>query len=135
MQLQEIDKNKELFPGDEIELHFHAMGPHWIVATQIAAIEFAINRNESHFQILSWRLPDKNRVIFKVRILASNPVIVTAAVIAGAIVAVGFIAFLTLDKVYQIVESPAGKIGAIGMGSLGIAVAAAVIYGIIAKGK
>lgn len=128
MQKIEIDRNKPLNPGDEIELHFKSIGMAWLKATQIAMIEWWL-KDRKEFEILSWRIPEQAVVVFKVRVKKTNPVIVTAAVIAGAIIGVGVIAWLTLDKVYQIMETPAGKIGVAGTGA---GLAAAGIAALIA---
>ncbi len=134
MERIEIDKNKALSPGDIVELHFRSIGLFWIMATQLAAIEYRLSR-EKTFRILNWRISDKNKIIFKVEVLQTNPVIVTAVVIAAAIAGVGVIAWLTLDKVYQILETPAGKIGIAGIGSLGVVAAIAGLLVLLPKGK
>jgi len=130
----EIDPEKPLSAGNVVELHFHSVGLLWLTAAQIAAIDSRL-KNETHWQIRSWSIPDKNTVIFTVKVLKSNPVIVTVAVIAAAISAVGIIAWLTLSKAYQIIESPGGQVAAAGIGSLGIAAAIIAIIGIFGKSK
>lgn len=109
MEKIEIDKNKPLEPGDVIELHFSTLGMIWIKATQIALIDYRL-AGRKDFRILSWSLLGANTVIFTVRIEKTNPVIVTAAVIGAAIIGAGIVAWLTLDKVLQITESPTGKV-------------------------
>ena len=108
MQRIEIDKDKPLNPGDRIEMHFNSVGMVWIKATQIALIELRL-KGKPEFEILYSSIPTKSTVVFGVEIKKTNPVVVTAAVIAGAIVAAGLMTWLTLDKVYQLIESPAGK--------------------------
>ena len=112
MEKIEIDKNKPLNPGDIIELHFRSPGMVWIAAAQIALIEWRLEKRND-FRLLSHSLPAGkpagNRVIFTIKVLKTNPVIVTAAVIGAAIIGAGVVAWLTLDKVYQIIEAPAGK--------------------------
>jgi len=108
MEKIEIDKNKPLNPGDIIELHFRSPGMVWIAAAQIALIEWRLEKRED-FRMLSHSLPAGNRVIFTIKILKTNPAVVTAAVIGAAIIGAGVVAWLTLDKVYQIIEAPAGK--------------------------
>jgi len=109
MEKIEIDKNKPLNPGDIIELHFRSPGMVWIAAAQIALIEWRLEKRKD-FRMLSHSLPAGNRVIFTIKILKTNPVVLTAAVIGAAIIGAGVVAWLTLDKVYQIVESPVGKV-------------------------
>lgn len=134
MQKVEIDRNKSLQPGDIIELHFTTMGMMWITAAQIALIELQLGGRRD-FTILSHSLPENNKVVFTVRINKTNPVIVTAAVIGGLIIGAGVIAWLTFDKVYQIVESPAGQVGMAGFGALAAAVAVAVVLKLLLKAK
>jgi len=122
-----IDENKPLDPGDIIELHFRTYGGTYIKALQLAAIDRKLE-GQPGFRILSWTLPTPQTVVFKVRIEQTNPIIVTAALIVGFIVVVGLVAWLVFDKVYQIIESPAGKIG---VGGLGIFAAAAAVVAIV----
>ena len=129
---EEIDINKTLSPGDMIELHFNSVGLTWVRAAQIAAIEYQL-ANEEHWEIIRSNLIGHKSVIFTVRVKSINPVIVTAAVIAAAIMGVGFVAWLTLDKVYQIVESPGGEIATVGLGALGIAAVIFVLLTVIGK--
>jgi len=129
---EEIDINKSLVPGDIIELHFRSVGMAWLRAAQIAVIEYQLSK-EDHWEIIRSNLLDHKRVIFTVRIKKVNPVIVTAAVISAAIMGVGFVAWLTLDKVYQIVDSPGGQIASIGLGSLGIVAAIVLVLALLGK--
>lgn len=108
MEKIEIDINKPLNPGDIIEMHFKTIGMVWITSAQIALIEWRLEKRKD-FCIVSHSLPANNRVIFTIEILKTNPVVLTAAVIGAVIIGAGIVAWLTLDKVYQIVESPAGK--------------------------
>lgn len=118
MEKIEIDKNKPLNPGDVIEMHFKTTGMTWITATQIALIEWRLEGRKD-FRIVSHSLPANNRVIFTIRITEPAKeaevyqvgVAVTAVTIAKLItvVAVAGIFYLSLDKVYQIIQAPAGK--------------------------
>ena len=108
MEKIEIDINKPLNPGDIVELHFKTTGMFWMTAAQIALIERRLESRKD-FCLLSHSLPVGNTVIFTARVLKTNPVILTAAVIGAAIIGAGVVAWLTLDKVYQIIEAPAGK--------------------------
>lgn len=116
----EIERDKPLKPGDIVELHFRSWGMTWLRAAQIAAIEHTLSR-ETHWRIISSEIPETNRVIFRVQVIKSNPIIVTVAVIAAAIMGVGFMTWLTFDKAYQILETPAGRLGIAGLGTMGLA--------------
>lgn len=108
MEKIEIDKNAPLSPGDIIEMHFVTSGMVWIKATQIALIEWRLEGRKD-FTILSAYPVGTNRIVFEIQIQITNPVILTASVIGAAIIGAGVVAWLTLDKVYQIIEAPAGK--------------------------
>lgn len=127
MERVEISTTKALSPGDLIEMHFKTIGLAWLKAAQIALIEWNLQGREG-FEILSWQIPNPNAVIFKVKIKKTNPAVITAAVIGAAIIGAGVVAWLILDKVYQIVETPAGKIGFAGFG---LATAAAVVAAVL----
>ena len=108
MEKIEIDINKPLNPGDVIEMHFKTTGMVWPTAAQIALIEYRFEKRKD-FRILSHSLPTGKEVFFTIQVQQTNPVIVTAAVVGAAIIGAGVVAWLTLDKVYQIIETPAGK--------------------------
>lgn len=113
-----IDKNKPLNPGDVIEMHFVTTGMTWPTAAQIAIIEWRLE-NRKDFRILGHSLPVGNNVFFTIQIIEppekgipqvyASGVGITAAIIGAAIIGAGVVAWLTLDKIYQIIESPAGK--------------------------
>ena len=116
----EIDINKSLSPGDIVELHFKTVGMTWIQATQIASIEWWFKLTKPPFEILEWSIPEDNKVIFTIRVKKTNPFPITVVVIAAAICAVGVIAWLTLDKAYQVLETPGGQIVATGFSTVTI---------------
>ncbi len=120
----EIDRDKVLSPGDIVELEFRTLGLVWIQSTQLALIDWRL-KGRKEFSIISWSIPQPDRIIFECRVNKTNPVIVTAAVIGGIIIATAVIGWLTLGKVYQIVTEPAGKIlvGGVGAGAIAIAIA------------
>jgi uncharacterized membrane protein YidH (DUF202 family) len=130
LQRIEIDKNKPLNPGDVIELEYKCTGLVWITSAQVAMIEWQCARR-TDWEIISNSLPENNRITFKILIKSKTPqdpklqtasIGVTALMVSAAIVAVGVIGWLTLDKIYQLTETPAGKIAVAGMGAAGIAV-------------
>jgi len=133
----EIDQNEPLQPGDIVELEFIGFSMLWLQAAQIAAIEYWINLTRKEFTILNWSIPEKNKVIFRVRVNSTNPVLITALVIAGAITAVGVVAWLSLDKVYkittEITQSPAASVAIGGIGSLAIVAAIILFLGLFEK--
>lgn len=142
----EIDKNKPLKPGDIIDLEYRTTGEVWVPAIQISMIEWQLE-GRSDWEIISNSLPTAGRLTFKVLVLDTVPqepelqtasAGVTALMVSAAIVAVGAITWLTLDKVYQFVEivpdavekvseTPAGQVALAGAGSLGIALLIYVI--------
>src|SRR4030042_6670476 len=99
------DFNQPLEVGDKVELHFLTTGMFWLQATQIALIDWQL-KGHPHFEILSWSISEPNVVIFTVKVKKPNPVIVTIAVIAAAIVAAGIVFKLTLDSAYKLVNAP-----------------------------
>ena len=137
MEKIEIDKNKPLNPGDIIEMHFVTTGMVYLTATQIALIEWRLEKRKD-FRILSHSLPANNRVFFTIEIIKPAAkdvpqvykagVGITAAVIGAAIIGAGVVAWLTLDKVYQIVESPVGKVVA---GGTAVSFAALAVIAIL----
>ena len=148
MEKIEIDKNKPLVPGDVIEMHFKTAGMGILTAAQIAIIEWQIEKRKD-FRITSHSLPAGNRVFFTIRVTqppadqvpkvyeAGIGVTITAAIIGAAIIGAGVVAWLTLDKVYQIMESPAGKAAVVGMSLFipALAVLAISIFSIALNSK
>ncbi len=86
------------------------------------------------FTFINWSIQEQNKLIFTVRVEKTNPVIVTASVIAGLIIATSVVAWLTLDKVYQVMEAPAGQVLVGGVGAIALAVAIALILPMFKKG-
>ena len=130
----EIDKNKPLSPGDRIEMHFSSVGMVPLAAVQIALIEYRL-KDAPGFRIRSHEFLGRQGLIFTIDIIKTNPVLITAAVIGGVIIGAGVIAWLTLDKIYQIAESPAGTLALGGLGSLAIVAAIVTVLAILPKGK
>jgi len=132
----EIDVNEQLFPGDEIEMHFKVYGPSW---TYLRAAELAILINRLEQKNPDWELTAwdsttyTDRLVLTFRILKSNPVVVTAAVIAAIVIGGGLFAWLALDKVYKIATTPAAQVALAGTGALGITFAVIVGYLILSR--
>jgi len=129
----EIDKDEPLQPGDEIEMHFKAFGPGWLYlrAAELAILKWQLSRENPDWKMTAWdstTYPDKLVLTFEIlEPVVSEPqvqqagVITTAAVIGAIVIGAGLFAWLSLDKIYKITDSPAGKIALAGTGSLGIA--------------
>ena len=98
--------NEPLDPGDIVELHFISTGLFWLQAAQIAIIEARL-AGDKRFRIRNWTIYEPSEIVFKVEVLRTNPVLITIAVIAAAIIGVGIIFKLTLDSAYKIVNVPA----------------------------
>jgi len=112
MERVAIDIDEPLQPGDLIELHFRTVGGVWLTGAQIALIQATVSKRKD-FEILSWSIPESARVIFKVRVKKTNPVIVTAAVIAGVILVSGIGIWLAFEAAYKLVQAPAEPIRAL----------------------
>lgn len=121
METIEIDKDRKLNPGDVVLMHFNAPGATWVKATECAMIESALERRRE-FTIIGIDYWQPEKVIFKVEVQETNPVIVTAAYIAGAVLAVT-IPLLALgwmfEKAELLLKTPAAK--TIGIGVLIVA--------------
>lgn len=133
MEKVKIDLNEPLQPGDVIELHFNSIGLTWLQSVQIAFLEYHVQKKFNNFEIINWSIVDKTKIIFTIRIRQTNPVAVTAAIIGAAIIGTGIIGLLLLEKAYKIIESPQGKIITAGIGSIAIAVLAAVFIGALRR--
>lgn len=146
-----IDKDKELMPGDIIEMHFKTLGLGVVTATQIAIIEWQFNKRKD-YNILNWRNPPgTNRIIFTIIILEPPKIdpdeiqiykasaVSTAAIIGAIVIAASILPWLTMTKVYQLyekaVESPAGKVAIAGFGGLAAAAAIVLVVGLLGGSK
>lgn len=133
MQKIPIKKDDPLNEGDRIELHFNSIGLAWLTAAQISFIDWRL-KNHKLFEVLNWQIPSHNTVIFTVEVKKTNPVLITAALIAGIIVVSGG-GFLLFAKAFKIVmdapaapiraatefiKEPAGKLIAIGAVIVGV---------------
>jgi len=128
----EIDKNEPLFPGDKIEMHFTPWGPNWLYlrASELAILKWRLEQKNPDYDLIGWQVsPDSDKLILTFLIKEpkeptpqiQQAAIGTAAVIAVIVIGGGLFAWLCLDKVYKITDSPAGKVALAGTGSLGIA--------------
>jgi len=132
----EIDVNELLYPGDEIEMHFKVYGPSWtyLRAAELAILINRLEQKNPNWELTAWdstTYPDKLVLIF--RILKSNPVIITASIIAATVIGGGLFAWLALDKVYKIATAPAAQFALVGTGALGITITVIVGYLILSR--
>jgi len=129
----EISKDDPLFPGDRIEMRFKFLGPNWVYvhAAELALLEWQLKRKHPYWEMTSWdSTSDPERLILEFAIkgppFEETPEVVQASIITGAIIAAaiiggGLFMWLSLEAVYKITESPAGKVALAGTGALGIA--------------
>lgn len=130
----EIDRNEPLNPGDIIEMHFKFLGPGWLYlrAAELAILKWQLEQKNPDWEMTSWdttTYPDKLVLEFLIKERPEYEIpqvqkagVVTPLIIAAIVIGGGLFAWLTLDKIYKITESPAGKIALAGTGSVGIAV-------------
>ena len=105
MQRIEITKDTSLSVGDIIEIHFKSMGMVWIKAAQMAAIEMAVKRLKQ-FDLINVDYLG-NEIIYKLSVV-KNPVTAALVITTIVIISAGLLIFLSLDKIYKIVELPGG---------------------------
>jgi len=132
----EIDINEQLFPGDEIEMHFKVYGPSWtyLRAAELAILIHRLEQKNPDWELTAWDSTTYiDRLVLTFRILKSNPVVVTAAIIAAIVIGGGLFAWLALDKVYKIATTPAAQVALAGTGALGITFAVIVGYVILSR--
>ncbi len=141
MPRQEITKDAILMPGDEIELHYRIIGPALMQAVQISMVEARINKDERFFlhTVTPAHSNDTADYIFAVTIReprqpepidpknppdpaqAGIPIAALLIVIGSAFAALFL--FMSLQKIYKIVQTPAGAVLGVS-GAVGLAVAA-----------
>jgi len=134
----EIDRDEPLRAGDVIEMHFKVFGPNWVWlrASELAILEWQLSRANPNYKLLRWntdKVPDMLLLTFEILdpvvSVESDPeiqqagigAIVTCAVLALAVIGGGLFAWMSLEKIVKITESPAGQVALAGTGSLGIA--------------
>ena len=129
----EIDRTEPLNPGDIIEMHFKFIGPNWVYlhAAELAVLEWQLRQGHPYWELRAWdstTYSDRLVLEFLIKepLADESPQVqkagfVTPLIIAAIVIGGGLFAWLSLDKIYKITESPAGKIALAGTGSLGIA--------------
>lgn len=121
MEKVEISKH-DIEIGDNLEMVFNTVGYTWIQAIQLAAIESKLAK-DPRFNVHSITVndddPEQTKVIYEISVNpppAGEDRIVYEAGIGVAIVATigvvggGFFLWLSLDKIYKLTESPAGRL-------------------------
>ena len=119
----EIDKDQALNPGDVVDLHFITPGGDWLKAGEAAVVEWSLEGREE-FKVRSIDYWQPGKVILTVEVQQTNPVVVTVAVICGAI-AVAALAFgWMFDKAYLVGQTVPAQVLSVGL----VVVLAAVAF-------
>ena len=130
----EIDKDEPLQPGDVIEMQFKAYGPNWLYvrAAELALLKWRLEQTQPGYELISWSVPG-DKLLLTFRILKTNPVVITAAVIAVIVIGGGLVGWLVLDKVYKISSTPGAQVALAGTGALGMVFVAIVGYLVLSR--
>ena len=116
----EITKDAVLQPGDIIEMHYKVIGPIWLKAIQIAAIESRLENDPRFRHTGTWFTENDRTLVVRITILpppvpetgppmlAAIHVAVIVTAIAGAAGAI--FVWLSLSKIYKIVKTPGGAV-------------------------
>lgn len=128
MAWEKIPEDKPLQPGDIVRLTFAAWGPDFMKAMEAAMIESSL-ANKEGYQLTSIDYLTPGKMIFKFKITKTNPVIVTALVIAGSVLLIGSVVGLVFEKAEQLFETPTAVIGSVGL----LAVALIVLLSVLRK--
>lgn len=123
MAKTEISKDRVLDAGDVVELHFKTHGGVWVKAAECAIVEHSLERRKE-FKVKSIDYQQPGKVIFTVTVRETNPVVVTVAVICGAI-AIAALAFgWMFDKAYLVAKTMPAQVLSLGL----IVVAGVLLY-------
>lgn len=120
MAWEKIPEDKPLQPGDTVRLTFSAPGPFFFKAMEAAMIESSL-ANKEGYRLTSIDYMTPGKMIFKLRIVKTNPFVVTVLVITAGIMIVGYAVGLMFESAEQFVEAikdlvvPAGVIAIVGM--------------------
>ncbi len=125
----EIDKDEPLQPGDVIEMQFKAYGPNWLYlqAAELALLKWQLEQKKPGYELINWQAPG-DKLILTFRILKTNPVLITAAIIGAIIIGGGLVSWLVLDKVYKISSTPGAQVALASTGALGVVFIVVVGY-------
>lgn len=141
-----ITENEPLNPGDRIRMHYSIIGPTFLMAVQIAAIEKKLE-SDPRFTVIRNNLPEGDSWVkdFWLEILIKTPSAQTpqiqqasitagviAAVIAAAVTACSMFCWLSLRVVERMEIGPEIKEIIEETGWTALKIAAAAIIGVIA---
>lgn len=112
MGWQKIPEDKPLVPGDIVRLTFNAPGPTFLKATSAAMIEATL-ANKEGYEMTSIDYMTPGKMIFKFKIVKTNPVLVTVLVITGSIMLIGATVGLMFESAEQFFSTPVGQIGSV----------------------
>lgn len=118
----EIDKDRILNPGDVVELHYSTPGGKWMKAAEAAIVEYALERRED-FMINSIDYLQPGKIIIEVKVLKSNPLVVTVALIIAVIAIPAMALGWMFLKAYLLAQTVAGGISMVSLGVIGVIVA------------
>ena len=110
----EIDKDQELSPGDVVELHFNTPGGDWLKATEAAVVEWSLESRKD-FKIKSIDYWQPGKIIVDVEVQKTNPVLVTVAVICGAIALAALAFGWMFDKAYLVGKTVPAQVLSVGL--------------------
>ena len=122
MQKTKIDKDQELSPGDVVELHFNTPGGDWLKATEAAVVEWSLEGRKD-FTVTKIDYWQPGKVILTVEVQQTNPVLVTVAVICGAIALAALAFGWMFEKAYLVARTVPAQVLSVGLVIVLVAVA------------
>lgn len=118
----EIDKDQVLNPGEVVELHFKTPGGDWMKSTEAAVVEWSLEGRKD-FKVTEIDYWQPGKVVLTVEVQQTNPVVVTVAVICGAI-AVAALAFgWMFEKAYLVAKTVPAQALSVGLVIVAVIVA------------
>ena len=123
-----IPEDKPLDPGDIVRLTFNAPGPMFLKATEAAMIE-AVLANKEGYRLMNIDYLTPGKMIFKFKIVKTNPVIVTVLVITGSIMLIGSAVGYMFESAEQLFETPVAAVASVGL----VAVAVVILLSVLRK--
>ncbi len=128
MAWREIPEDKPLQPGDIVRLTFSAWGPMFLKATEAAMIEASL-ANKEGYRLMNIDYLTPGKMIFKFRIVKTNPVVITCLAIAGVVMIIGGVAGYVLESTEQLFETPVAAVASVGL----VIVAGIVLLSVLRK--
>jgi len=128
----EIDPNTPLKPGDRIILRFKRTNL-WLISNAIGMLIEEKLRSNPNYELLDWDIGE-NTASYLIQIKEPSQTQqagLTAVLIASAVIAGSLFVWLSLDRVYKIIDTPAGQVATLGIGSLAVVIAVVIFLGII----